>query len=105
MSHCIEKMEASIDSTEWAFWDARFHRAIGHAAHNTLMEVMLETIQANLHKEVWGGLVDRHSPPNREEGMRHHRALFDAMRNRNADEAFNLMRTHLSFVRGVFFND
>ena len=102
---CVQKMAATTTRNDWHFWDRRFHRAIGRAANNTLLLVLLEMIQRNMDRGIWGELsekLDRTSGTT-EGSMHDHLSIFTPIKNRNPEAAFEAMRTHLLRVQRIYF--
>jgi DNA-binding FadR family transcriptional regulator len=99
-----QKNSDNANRSNWTFWDRRFHHSIGRATNNTLLLMLLETIQGNMDRGTWGELTDklqRHS--NSEGSMQDHTSILVAIKNRNPNAAFEAMRTHLLRVQGIYF--
>lgn len=72
-----------------------FHQILVGCAHNMLLEISARPIyilQTRLHREVLGG--EFHTTINV-----HHRMIADAIADRDADRARELMREHLAWLR------
>jgi len=101
---CLTRMSESTGPAAWLLWDRHFHRAIAQAAGNMLMLAIFDAIHSNREKDVWGRLRDAILSPERmREVHEQHEALFAAMRERDADRAAGLMRTHVNSVRERIF--
>lgn len=88
------------DTAREAQLDGQFHSALAHASHNTmfrhlhgsLTHMLSEHISLNnAGLEMLRGEVSKHI-------LEQHLALWDAIRNRRADDARRLMREHIVFV-------
>jgi DNA-binding FadR family transcriptional regulator len=101
---CMKNMAESKSRVDWAFWDLRFHRAIGRAADSTLLLILLETVQSNMDRGTWGELSNRLRQGSSLEGsMSDHQVVLEAIRNRNPDGAYQAMRAHLTRVEQIYF--
>jgi DNA-binding FadR family transcriptional regulator len=99
-----QKKSDNTSHSNWTFWDRRFHHSIGRATNNTLLLMLLETIQKNMDRGTWGELTDklqRHS--NSDGSTQDHAAILLAIKNRNPDAAFEAMRAHLLRVQSIYF--
>jgi DNA-binding FadR family transcriptional regulator len=103
---CMQRMSDSASRSDWSFWDRRFHRAIGRAANNTLLLVLLESIQGNMDRGTWGELSEKLQRSSSSEGsMQDHLAILTPIKNRNANAAYEAMRAHLSRVQKIYFGE
>jgi DNA-binding FadR family transcriptional regulator len=103
---CMQRMSDSTSRSDWSFWDRRFHRAIGRAANNTLLLVLLESIQGNMDRGTWGELSQKLQRNSSSEGSMHdHMAILGPIKNRNANAAYEAMRAHLSRVQKIYFGE
>lgn len=101
---CLRKMADSADRSDWSFWDQRFHHAIGRAADSTLLLALLETVQKNMKRGIWGELSDKlHQTESWKGSMADHQAIIAPIRNRNPVQAYEAMRAHLSRVQRIYF--
>ena len=105
MELCMQKMsELTGQSSDWSFWDRRFHHAIGRAANNTLLLALLETIQGNMDRGTWGELSEKlHHRSSSEGSMQDHVAILTPIKNRNSTAAYEAMRAHLLRVQNIYF--
>lgn len=104
LEHCMQKMAESTSPTDWSFWDQRFHRAIGRAADSTLLLVLLETVQTNMDRGIWGELSDKlHQGSSSEGSMHDHETILAAIRNRSPEGAYEAMQAHLTRVQKLYF--
>jgi len=102
---CMQKMSAAGSRNDWHHWDRRFHRAIGRAANNTLLLVLLETVQRNMDRGIWGELSEKLDRTSGTEGsMQDHLSIFNPIKSRNPEAAFDAMRKHLLRVQRIYFD-
>jgi GntR family transcriptional repressor for pyruvate dehydrogenase complex len=104
----IQRLEAALerlDATEGVDHvrgDLAFHLAVAAAAHNPVIEMMLESIGvptvALMIRSVGDPKVMRRSQP-------YHRALLEAIRNRDPDAAADAMREHLTVAEQLYGRD
>jgi DNA-binding FadR family transcriptional regulator len=104
MDQCVDKMRSA---TRWEYWeqqDTRLHRCIAQAAKNELLLAMFE-MMADL-KSIWGRLREEPDMPARvQKSTQEHAEIVRALRDRDAEGASQLMRTHLHNVRRSVFGD
>lgn len=98
--HCLSRTEQASDYADFEGWDSALHRGIATAAHNTLLLRLFDTMNAARDLPVWGSIKRRTSTPARREGyQRSHRAIVEALTERDPDLARDQMRAHLLEVR------
>lgn len=79
--------------------DAQLHRAIARAAHNQLLLTMFDVMNTARALPVWGSLKRRTSTPERRSEYHHeHRAVVDALVDRDPAAASAAMLRHLEHV-------
>jgi GntR family transcriptional repressor for pyruvate dehydrogenase complex len=96
----LEALEASCDAFAAALddveaiseLDVEFHRLIAQATHNPLFVVLLDSI-GDVLLDVRRATMGITGRPER--GLKHHRAILDRIRDRDADGARAAMREHL----------
>lgn len=103
MQDCQKKMEALNSFEEWLVWDERLHRIVAKAAQNTLLLTLYDTIResapSGMRNRVYQVFAER---PRLESNLEHH-AYIQAIADRNATLAEDLMRAHLLSVRQGLF--
>jgi GntR family transcriptional repressor for pyruvate dehydrogenase complex len=83
--------------------DVGFHMAISYATKNPLQVYIMKTVFDFLFVGIRENLLHLYEDPrNIEEILRQHTAIFEAVRSRNPDAAFNAMRRHIDFVISFF---
>lgn len=104
MDQCVDTMRLA---TRWELWeqmDTRLHRCIAQAAQNELLLAMFK-IMADL-KTIWGRLREEPNMPARvQQSTQEHVEIVRALRDRDAEGASKLMRTHLRNVRKSIFGE
>lgn len=100
LERCLRGGESAHTAETWESWDAAFHRAIVAATHNQLLLRMYAPIAAARHGPLWGNLKLSHDSRERRALYRQeHRAITDALRVRELENATRAMRAHLARVR------
>ena len=100
MDECNARAEAASTLEEFERWDAALHAAIAQAAHNGFISAMLQIMNDVRSQDEWAVLKRRSATPERRREYEHeHRALVQALRQRDADKARALCRAHLVHVR------
>lgn len=91
----IESMEASDGRATFRLSDSRFHSAIARAARNTRLEAGIDQARGALFSP--HDLLEYIEPV--AESLRDHRAVYEAIRDKNADAAASLMAAHIDRTR------
>jgi DNA-binding FadR family transcriptional regulator len=95
-----DRAEAATTLEDFEYWDGKLHELIAEAAHNAvILSVFRQMTQARNQAE-WGQLKRRSVTPERRlEYQREHRALVEALVERDATRAREVCLAHLSRVR------
>ena len=100
MDECNHHAEASTTLEEFEHWDAALHESIAQAAHNNFMAGVFKLINEARAQAEWGVLKRRSATPQRRvEYQAEHRALVDALKQRDGASARSLYLAHLVHVR------
>ena len=100
LHHCLSRSEQADDYADFEGWDSALHRGIATAAHNALLLRLFDTMNAARDLPVWGSIKRRSATPARRAGYETtHRAIVDALTERDPDLARDHMRAHLLEVR------
>lgn len=100
MRDCLTKAEAAADVPEFETWDGKLHEVIIAAAKNDLLACLYEAINTARHQPEWMKLKLRTVTDERRRVYHgQHRAIADALYERDAAKASDLMREHLLAVR------
>ena len=100
MDECNRRAEAATTLEEFEHWDAALHETIAQAARNGFITGMFRLInEVRAHSE-WGVLKRRSATPERRlEFQAEHRALVEALKQRDAERARALCVAHRLHVR------
>lgn len=106
MAHCLEQAEAAATIEAFEHWDGALHQAFAVATHNAFFTQILELMNRVREQGDWGTLK-RHSltPARRAEYERQHRAIVNALRDRDAALAAALMAEHLDVIQRNLFGE
>ena len=100
MDECNLHAEAATTLEAFEQWDAALHEAIAAAAHNAFIADMFRRMSEVRSQGEWGMLKRRSATPERRLAYQHqHRALVEAIRQRDAAKARALTLAHLLEVR------
>jgi DNA-binding FadR family transcriptional regulator len=84
--------------------DARLHEVLAEATHNAMVLLVFRLLTNARRHSDWGALKRRSATPVRRAGyQREHRALVEALRERDAQKATALLREHLLHVQQNLF--
>jgi DNA-binding FadR family transcriptional regulator len=104
MEACLEKTERASTLDEFELWDAALHQALATATHNRFVIRILDLVTAIRRQAEWGRLKDRIVTPERRlKYQDEHRAIVDALKERDAERARNAILTHLQHARRNLF--
>ncbi len=100
MDECNHRAERAQTLEEFEQWDTALHEAIAEAAHNGFISSVFRLMSAARAQAEWGMLKRRSATPERRlEYQQEHRALVDALKQRDAERARALCLAHLVHVR------
>lgn len=100
MDECNHHAENATTLQAFEKWDAALHEAIAAAAHNSFITRVFHLMNEARAQGEWGMLKRRSATPEgRLEYQQEHRALVDALRQRDGDRARALCLAHLLHVR------
>jgi len=102
----VSRSENATDWSAWQRWDETFHRTIALSATNTLLADLVEMLNT-LRREDNRHRVRRKAvdPDWRQLLVQQHRAIAEAVANRDPQEAAQSMREHLLGVEERLFGD
>jgi DNA-binding FadR family transcriptional regulator len=104
MDECNRQAEAATALQDFEHWDAALHEAIAAAAHNGFITRVFRLMNDVRAQGEWGVLKRRSATPARRvEYQQEHRALVDALKQRDAERARALCMEHLLHVRTNMF--
>ena len=100
MDECNQRAEVAGTLEEFEHWDAALHEAIAEATHNGFITGVFRLMNDVRAQSEWGVLKRRSATPERRLEYEHeHRALVQALKQRDADRARALCLAHLVHVR------
>ncbi|MFC4275466.1 FadR/GntR family transcriptional regulator [Achromobacter aloeverae] len=106
MQHCIEQSEAATTIEDFEHWDGALHKSFALATHNAFFMQILELTNRAREQGEWGRLKRNSlTPQRRAEYEQQHRAIVDALRDRDAAQAAVLMTGHLEQIRRNLFGE
>mgnify|MGYP001178209851 CR=1 FL=1 len=93
LENCLERMRSGMhDIAVWSQADLDFHLAIAKATHNPFLDVLLEPLVDQLRGVIAEGYLVSGAV---ERGLAAHVKLTEAIRNRDADGAYQAIIDHL----------
>jgi len=100
MHECCSKAEAATTLEDFERWDSLLHEVIADAAHNSFISSVFHLMNQARSDAEWGMLKRRSATPERRlDYQREHRALVEALQQRDAARAKELCVGHLLHVR------
>jgi DNA-binding FadR family transcriptional regulator len=106
MQECIRQSEAAQSIEAFEHWDGELHKALALATHNAFFVRILELTQRVRDQGEWGRLKAKSlTAARRAQYEQQHRALVDALRDRDAAGAARLLVEHLDQIRRNLFED
>lgn len=104
IENCVRRSAEVGTDEEWVRWDSAFHSAIAEATGNESLEALIVGFNRARSEDPWRALrVTRTSSDRQKQSVCEHRAILDALRRRQPEEAADAMRRHLSGVRNTLF--
>ena len=105
MDACCVKAEQARTFEEFEHWDGMLHEVIANAARNTFISSVFRLMNQVREQGEWGVMKRRSvTPERRVQYQAEHRALVQALRNRDLDQAKALATEHLLHVRRNLLN-
>lgn len=93
------KCESAQDYESFESADAEFHRCIARSTGNLFINSLYEIVERERRAMIWGSMRKKFlTPERRAESGTEHRLIFEAIRNRDADEAERLVNAHLNKI-------
>ena len=100
MEECCLKAEQAETLEKFEYWDNAFHQKIAEATHNQFVISVFELMAKVRERGEWGLLKQKSVTPERRDAyQREHRALWAALKNRDAEAARASIHSHLIHVR------
>jgi len=105
MDECIARSEASLSVGEFEHWDGALHEALAVATHNGFFRQILTFATQVREQGEWGRLKQRSlTPERRAQYEQQHRALVDALKDRDEATAKQVIEQHLQQIQKNLFN-
>ena len=106
MQHCIEQSESAPTIEAFEHWDGELHKALAMATHNGFFVRILELTQRVRDQGEWGRMKAKSlTGERRAQYERQHRALVEALRDRDAAGAERMLVQHLEQIQRNLFED
>jgi DNA-binding FadR family transcriptional regulator len=106
MAHCLAQSEAATTIEEFEQWDGALHKAFALATHNAFFIRILDLMNQVREQGEWGRLKRNSlTPARRAEYEQQHRAMVNALRDRDARQAVGLMMAHLDQIQRNLFGE
>ncbi len=100
MLECCDRAEAATALEDFEYWDGRLHEVIAEAAHNAFILSVFRLMTQARNQAEWGQLKRKSVTPQRRlDYQREHRALVEALVERDAARAREVCLAHLTRVR------
>jgi DNA-binding FadR family transcriptional regulator len=100
MEEDLRRGEAAASIAEFEHWDGALHLTLLRSARNQLVTDLYAAINGVREQALWGRMKERSlTPERRRRYEQQHRAIVDALRDRDIGEARERLRTHLLDVR------
>ena len=100
MDACCVNAENAVTLEAFEHWDAELHQAIADAAHNSFVANVFSLMKTVRAQGDWGQLKKKSVTPERRLAYQaEHRAIVEALRDRDAVRARELTLAHLLHVR------
>lgn len=100
MERCCAEAEQAQTLEAFEHWDAELHQAIADAAHNSFVANVFQLMKTVRAQGDWGQLKKKSVTPERRLAYQaEHRAIVDALRERDAARAREHTLAHLVHVR------
>lgn len=104
MQQCLEEGEAAASMEAFEHWDGELHKSFAEATHNSFFLQILELTNRVREQGEWGRLKRRSlTPERREQYQRQHRAIVEALKDRDASQARDFLLGHLEQIQRNLF--
>ncbi|ALK95780.1 GntR family transcriptional regulator [Massilia sp. WF1] len=100
MEECCTHAENAGSMEQFEVWDGALHQAIADATHNNLIKSVFQLMSKAREQGEWGSLKMKSLTPERRHAyQQEHRALVDALKDRDEERARLLTTEHLVRIR------
>ena len=106
MDECLKGGDAAADVAGFEHWDAALHDAIAAATHNQTIISMARALAMVRLRADWGKLKARSMTAGHKARLQaQHHAVVAAFRQRDREEARQVLRNHIIYVRTYMFGE
>jgi DNA-binding FadR family transcriptional regulator len=100
MEECCTRAENAESMEQFEVWDGALHQAIADATHNTFIKEVFHLMNKVREQGDWGSLKMKSLTPERRNAYElEHRALVNALKDRDEEGARRLLMEHLVRIR------
>jgi DNA-binding FadR family transcriptional regulator len=100
MEECCTRAEQAESMEQFEYWDGALHQAIADATHNTFIKDVFHLMNKVREHGEWGTLKMKSLTAERRNAYEgEHRALVNALKDRDEERARNLTMDHLVHIR------
>ena len=104
MEHCLRNAENAAGFEQFEHWDGALHRSLAEATHNSIVLTVFNLMSEERERAEWGQLKRQSLTPERRQAyQQEHRALVEALRQRDAGLARKAIHAHLTHVQRNLF--
>ncbi len=104
LAECLYRSEAAQTIEEFEHWDEQLHKALAHATHNSFFVQILNLTNQVRAQGEWGRLKRNSlTPENRRSYESQHRAIVEALTDRDATLARQRLLEHLQQIEKNLF--
>ena len=104
MFQCLGQSEAATSIDEFEHWDEELHKAFAFATHNSFFVQLMDLTNKVREQGEWGRLKRISlTAETRQQYESQHRAIVDALKDRDAHLAKNLLFGHLQLIQRNLF--
>jgi DNA-binding FadR family transcriptional regulator len=105
MDRCLRNAENAAGFEQFEHWDGALHRSLAEATHNSIVLAVFNLMSEERERAEWGQLKRQSLTPERRLAyQQEHRALVDALRQRDAALARKAIHAHLAHVQRNLFD-
>lgn len=105
MRLAMERAGAAATWEEYEAQDDRFHRSIAEGTDNVLLLALFDQLNQVRRAVAWGAVTrETVRPPANHSSFAEHRAIADAIAQRNPEAAYEAMRSHIRSVSARLFD-
>lgn len=106
MMNCLDQSENATAAADFEHWDGELHRSFALATHNSFFIHILELSNRVREEGEWGRLKMKSlTPERRNQYCDQHRAIVQALVNRDLEQAKSHMQEHLNQIWKNLFGE